>query len=695
MSLKTKLIVGVLSTMILIIVVSGGFTFISFNLFSKNSKDLTNGLSSDVQRDVSGFSEHYAGTLTYHETVNVKQTIQDILNRAKSDLTTIASFDEIYSAQPAELPVLFKKIAEQNDLITNIYLGKENKDFIIYPTDYSLPQGYDPTSRPWYTPAKSGGNNQYFVTGAYLDAGTDNYMITVSLPIYRNNELFGVLGADLTLENMTSTIANTKVGNTGYIILTDKEGSLLAYKDKELVLKNENISSLPIFKEKNDGNIYLDIDQVTYVSDKVAETGWQIFAVMSQEEVKSFSEQISQNMNKRIKDADSELSAIFNKMLTTQIIIASALLIISIVISFFFAKYFIGPIKKLAHFLKDVADGNLTRKMDIRSKDEIGILFTAVNDMVDSLRGMANKMDHLIHEAEIDSKILNDQANISSHVSETVNAAMGEVASGSEQLAANMVNISTHVENNNSAVISMSERINTIVKHAQETRSITSEGQIAMTNMNNKMTRIVSQSIESTSIMKELDRKLQAINDITTLIHDISEQTNLLSLNASIEAARAGEQGRGFAVVAQEVKKLAEQSSASVDRIASLISEIQDDSTRALKNIDLGRLSAEEGAEMVNHTAMSYKNMFGFIENLAKDIDEIAAASDTLSDSSQSISHSVDSVVAISQQTSAGVEEVTSITEEQQQSVQQVKQISTNIRRLTENLRELIKHFKV
>ncbi|WP_409973906.1 methyl-accepting chemotaxis protein [Bacillus sp. Bva_UNVM-123] len=315
--------------------------------------------------------------------------------------------------------------------------------------------------------------------------------------------------------------------------------------------------------------------------------------------------------------------------------------------------------------------------------------------MVDSLRGMANKMDHLIHEAEIDSKILNDQANISSHVSETVSSAMSEVASGSEQLAANMVNISTHVESNNSAVISMSERINTIVKHAQETRSITSEGQIAMTNMNNKMTRIVSQSIESTSIMKELDRKLQAINDITTLIHDISEQTNLLSLNASIEAARAGEQGRGFAVVAQEVKKLAEQSSASVDKIASLISEIQDDSTRALKNIDLGRLSAEEGAEMVNHTAMSYKNMFGFIKNLAKDIDEIAAASDTLSDSSQSISHSVDSVVAISQQTSAGVEEVTSITEEQQQSVQQVKQISTNIRRLTENLREIIKHFKV
>lgn len=695
MSLKTKLVVGVLSTMILIIAVSTGFTFISFNLFSENSKDLTNGLASDAQRDVSGFAEHYAGTLTYHETKNVKLSIEDILARAKSDLSTIASFNEVYGENPTELASLFEKIASQNELITNMYLGTEEKQFIIYPTDYPLPDGYDPTTRPWYTPMKSGEQEKFFITDAYLDAGTDNYMITVSYPIYRDNQLFGVLGADLTLEKITSSIADTKVGNTGYIILTDKEGSLIAYKDKDLVLKNDNISSLPIFKEKNEGNIYLDIDQVTYVSDKVEETGWQIFAVMGQDEVASFSEQISQNMNKRIADAEIEQSATFNKMMYTQIGIAIVLLLISVVVTIIFARYFVGPIKKLAVFLKDVAEGNLTRKMEVHTKDEIGVLFTAVNHMIDSLREMANKMVHLIAETEKDANVLNDQANISAHVSHTVSTAMSEVASGSEQLAADMVNISTHVENNNHAVTAMSERINMIVKHAQETRAITSEGQQAMTNMNNKISSIVSQSVDSTSIMKELDRKLQDINDITTLIYDISEQTNLLSLNASIEAARAGEQGRGFAVVAQEVKKLAEQSGASVEKIASLITEIQEDSARALKNIDLGRKSAVEGAEMVDHTAESYKKMFSFIESLAKDIDEIAAASETLAESSLSISNSVDSVVAISEQTSAGVEEVTSITEEQKLSVEQVKQISENISKLTVNLQELIKHFKV
>ncbi|MBS4189420.1 hypothetical protein KHA94_04200 [Bacillus sp. FJAT-49705] len=140
----------------------------------------------------------------------------------------------------------------------------------------------------------------------------------------------------------------------------------------------------------------------------------------------------------------------------------------------------------------------------------------------------------------------------------------------------------------------------------------------------------LNQSVESAAIMKELDLKLQAINDITALIHDLAEQTNLLSLNASIEAARAGEQGKGFAVVANEVKKLAEQSRESVEKISVLISEIQLDSSKALENIEHGKEFAVEGAEMVINTANGFRNMFGLMDSLATDIDEIANASEIL-----------------------------------------------------------------
>ncbi|TCJ03542.1 methyl-accepting chemotaxis protein [Cytobacillus praedii] len=694
LSLKTKLIVGVLSTMVLILAVSSGFTYVSVSLFSKNGKELTSGLAADAMRDVNGFAEHYAGTLTYHETENVKASINDIISRAKSDLAAVSNFNDVFSNDPAALAALFEKIALQNELITNMYLGTEEKKFTIYPADYPLPSEYDPTTRPWYTPAKTAENEQFIITDAYLDAGTDNYLVTISLPLFKDEKLYGVLGVDLSLEKLTASIANTKVGNTGYVILTDKDGSLLAYKDKELVRKNENISSLPIFKERNDKNIYLDIDQVTYVSDKDEETGWEIFSVISQEEIKSFSNQISQNMSSRIVDADKKLQSIFTKLLSAQVIIILILLAISIVTSLFFAKYFIQPIKKLSTFLKDVANGDLTRKMEVKSKDEISALFISVNHMIDSLRNMASKMNDLILEVEKDSNVLNNQAGVSTHVTSIVSSAMDEVASGTEQLTSDMFNISAHVEKNDIAVRSMSERISKIVEYAQDTKAVTAEGQRATENMKNKMNRIVIQSIDSTTIMKKLDQKLQTINDITAFIQDIAEQTNLLSLNAAIEAARAGEQGKGFAVVAQEVKKLAEQSRDSVEKISALITEIQSDSSKALENIDIGRESAVQGAEMVKNTADSYDNMIQFIEHLITEIDEIAGASVILSSSSQSISSSVDSVIAISEETSAGVEEVTSMTKEQQQSVQDVKTISDNLHKLTFELRELIKHFK-
>lgn len=695
LSLKTKLIVGVLSTMVLILAVSAGFTYVSVSLFSKNGKELTTGLAADAMRDVNGFAEHYAGTLTYHETVNVKASINDVISRAKSDLATVSNFNEVFSDDPKALTSLFEKIAAQNELITTMYLGTEDKKFTVYPTDYPIPSGYDPTIRPWYTPAKSENKDSFIITDAYLDAGTDSYLVTVSLPLYKEDKLYGVLGIDLSLEKLTASIAGAKVGNTGYVILTDKEGALLAYKDKELVLKNENISSLPIFKERNEKNTYLDINQVTYVSDKDAETGWEIFSVISQDEIKSFSNQISQNMSKQIADADKNLQSIFTKLLSAQVIIILILLAISIAISLFFAKYFISPIKKLAAFLNGVANGDLTKKMDVKSKDEISTLFISVNHMIDSLRSMASKMNQLIIEVEKDSKILNDQAGISTHVTTTVSSAMNEVASGSEQLTLDMVNISSYVEKNDRAVHTMSKRINKIVEQAHETKAVTAEGKTATENMRNKMNRIVTQSLDSTMIMKELDQKLQTINEITTFIHEIAEQTNLLSLNAAIEAARAGEQGRGFSVVAQEVKKLAEQSSDSVGKISALITEIQTDSSKALEKIDLGRQSADQGAEMVNDTANSYDNMIHFIEHLTNDIEEIAEVSSILSSSSHSISSSVDSVIAVSEQTSAGVEEVTSMTNEQQQSVQKVKIISENLHQLTFELRELIKHFKI
>lgn len=695
MSLRTKLIAGVLSTLLVVIAVSSIFTQAAIQTLSEHNKSLTSGLSDDVNRDVNGFSEHYAGTLIFHETENVKKSIQTLINRAKSDLTTISSFQDIYSGSDARLNELFEKFLSQNEMVQFAYLGTETKKFTITPRPEGLPADFDPTSRPWYEPAKALKQGEFYITNAYLDGTGTDYMITISMPVFQNDKLYGVLGLDISLSSLTSEIASKQIGTSGYVIMTDQQGSLIAYKDEELVAKNENISALPIFKEQKGDKIFLDMDKVTYVSDMDETTGWHIYSVITQDEVKSFTKTISQNMSSRIASADEESSAILARLLIIQVIIVVVLLILSIAVSWFFAKYFITPIKKLSSFLEKVAAGDLTEKVKTKSKDEIATLFAAVNRMIDSLRGMTHRIVGLIHEVEKDSKVLNDQAIASSNVTDTVTSAMTEVSKGSEQLSADMVNISTNVEDNTQFVKTMTETIEKIVQHAGNTKNVITDGQTSMENMNRKIDSIVQQSTISSRIMKELNRKLQAINEITTLIHGIAAQTNLLALNASIEAARAGEHGKGFAVVAQEVKKLAEQSSHSVDEIASLISEIQKDSENALVNINQGSQSAIEGAQMTQDTENSFRNIFQFIEHLVEDIDGIAAASEKLSNSSQSISSSVENVVAISEQTTAGVQEVASTSEEQKLAVHELQTISENLRGLTVELRNSIEHFKL
>lgn len=695
MSLKFKFIVGVLFTTLSIIAVCSLFTYIAIQSFSSNASTLTDGLSADVKRDVSGFAGHYAGTLIHHENQNIEKEITNIVETTKDSFLTALRFEDVFSGSPTDISDLFQKLSNENNMISSFYIATTTGKFSSYPSSENRLSGNNPTTQSWYTAAKERKKEEIYISEVFLDRTKNEYAVTISMPIYRNNTFYGVIACDLILTGFTSKISNSIVGETGYVILTDRKGNLLSYPDQKSVEAKINISSLPIFKEKKGKTTFLNNDDVTYISQIHEQTGWEYFSIIPQAEIDSFTKTISTNMNKRIIDSEKNSDSILTNFFIIQVIIIVLLVTLSIIIAFLFSRYFINPVNNLSTFMKTVANGDLTKTMPVKSNDEIGSLFTSVNSMILNFREMVSKLQQLIEKIETDSVVLNNQSSISSSVTETVNSAMIQVSNGSEQLAEDMINISYNVESNVAAVKTMSTNIQKIAKHAEETIVTSTDGQSAMENLNRKMSVISEEASESVNIMQTLDSKLRAINDISSLIHSLAEQTNLLSLNASIEAARAGEQGKGFAVVAQEVKKLAEQSSSSVVEIASLISEILDSSTEALKYIEQGKINAQEGAFLSKETERSLHRIVSFINHLSSDIEEIAAASDLLDQSSDSISSSVESVVAISEQTSAGVQEVTSTSIEQKRVVEEVQQISINLGALTKELKNHINRFSL
>lgn len=686
MKLKGKLILGVAGLSTIIILICSLFTYISINSLSNNVDELTTGLSEVVERDVSGFSGHYAGTLTYLEGKNVVEKIDNIIQSIEFPLTTSKD-----TTNPTVLSQLFKGFVTENDYITTMYAATSNGIITSFSKDQVEPKQI---GQDWFQKAKALKNGEFYISDIQKEKGGRQY-ITVSTPVYNNKQFYGVISADLNAALLSEYVSKIKVGETGFIALVGKDHSILGHKDINLVKQSKKVEDLPFFKGLDKGRILLDVNQVTYLPLVHEGTEWTVLSVIPQEEVTSFTKTISTNMSNQITEANTQTANSLSKLVSIQVIIILLLIAISIVLSWLIARYFVNPINSVSNLMEAVSNGDLSNKLQVKSKDEIGILLKSVNKTIDSLRDMVTKINTLAHEVDKSSTILNEQAEVSSSVAKIINEAMGEVSLGADKLSSDMFNVSSNVEQNANSIQSMSESVSTIAQQARKTKVVSSEGKMAMEKMKCNMGVIVKQSVESSNIMKTLDTRLQQISDITNLIHDISEQTNLLSLNASIEAARAGEHGKGFAVVAHEVKKLAEQSSVSVDKVATLISEIQNDSSKALINIDQSKKSVEEGAQVVNDSERNFHQIVTYIDDLSNNIESIAATADEISQRSNEIFNSIERVTNVSQTTTAGVEEVTGTTDEQMDSVQKVKDISSKLQSLTQELKQSVGQFRL
>lgn len=686
MRLKAKFIIGVAGLSAIIIFICSLFTYISIKSLSSNVDDLTEGLSKVVERDVSGFSGHYSGTLTYLEGKNVVEKLDNIVDSIEFPLTTSKKI-----TNPSVLHQLFEGFVTENDYISSMYAATNNGIIASFSKG-----GTDPkqTSQDWFQKAKALKNGQFYISNLQK-AKNGKRFITISTPIYTNNQFYGVVSADLNATLLGEYISQIKVGQTGFIALVGADYSIIGHKDLKLVKESKKVNDLPFFKGIEKGRILLDINKVTYLPLVHEKTGWTVLSVIPQEEVSSFTKTIGTNMSNKITEADTATAASLSKLVSIQVIVILLLIAVSIALSWLIARYFVNPINSVSQLMEAVSNGDLSSKLQVKSKDEIGILLKSVNKTIDSLREMVNKINSLALEVDKSSTILNEQAEVSSSVAKIINEAMGEVSVGADKLSSDMFSVSNNVEHNANSIQSMSQSVSTIAMQARKTKEVSSEGKMAMEKMKSNMDIIVKQSVESSGIMKSLDTRLQQISDITKLIHDISEQTNLLSLNASIEAARAGEHGKGFAVVAQEVKKLAEQSSESVDKVAALISEIQNDSSKALINIEQSKKSIEEGSKVVNDSERNFHQIVTYIDDLSNNIESIAATADEISQRSSDIFNSIERVTNISQSTTAGVEEVTGTTDEQMDAVQKVKDISSKLQELTKELKQSVGQFRL
>jgi len=449
------------------------------------------------------------------------------------------------------------------------YLGQANGVFTQRP-DTQMPAGYDPRQRPWYGAAANAG--QTVLTAPYQGA-VGGLMVTIATPVKskNNGELLGVVGGDVTLDTLVEIINSVDFGGIGHAFLADANGQVIVSPDKDQVMKNlKDIypgSNLRVAAGMQDVTLNGQ-DRIISFAPVAGLPSAQWYIGLSIDKDKAYAA-LSQ----------FRTSAIIAMLIAVAAIAGLLGLLIPVLMS---------PLTTMGRAMRDIAEGegDLTRRLTVQNKDEFGELATSFNRFVERIHASISEVSsatRLVHD--LSEKVVSaSNASISgseeqSMRTNSVAAAINELGAATQEIARNAADASQHASGAS--------------EQAHGGRAVVEEAISAMTALSQRIS-------ESCAQIETLNASTDEIGKILDVIKGISQQTNLLALNAAIEAARAGEAGRGFAVVADEVRNLAHRTQESAEEIHRMITSLQVGSREAVHTMNTSQVSSEQTVQVAN-----------------------------------------------------------------------------------------------
>lgn len=459
--------------------------------------------------------------------------------------------------------------------------------------------GYDPRTRDWYKDTKAAG--QPTLSKPYISASMKKLVVAFSTPVTH-----GVVSGVIDIDNIINNINGLNLPANGEAMLLLKDGTVIAYKDKERILKSASelsTSITPAFLEQSaSANEFqtFDMSEMEKLALTVAVPGtdWNILFVLDKSTL-----------------MEPLYSKLFQQVIIALVIGGAFSLVLSLFINFLFR-----PLKTVSDALQTIANGNgdLTQRIPLNTQDEIGRLATNFNRFVGSLselishvRGLARDID-----SEADQGLKRSQGSVRELSRQQQELTM--VATAVTEMASATQEIANNAEQTAAAAIQSSER-------SESGKSLVNKTRESITQLSDDIS-------DATEVITQLDRHAQEINGILATIQGIAEQTNLLALNAAIEAARAGEQGRGFAVVADEVRVLSQRTAASTTEIQSTIETLQRTTQKAV-----GMMAKSQN--MAAHSVQDALDASTALEEITRAVSSISDMANQIATAAEEQSH--------------------------------------------------------
>lgn len=383
-------------------------------------------------------------------------------------------------------------------------------------------------------------------------------------------------------------------------------------------------------------------------------------------------------------------------MMTTGTIVSILVIIAGVAVAFFMARTISAPIKAVMQRMQSIAEGDLSQEpMQTTARDETGKLVQAANQMNDNMARLLTQIKTMSTNVSGQSQNLTHSANEVKAGSQQVAVTMEELASGAESQATSASSIASLMSDFTENVSEAHTKGEDVRSASTHILSITNEGRELMDNSVHQMEKIDAIVKNAAVKVEGLDKQSQEISKLVSVINDIANQTNLLALNAAIEAARAGEQGRGFAVVADEVRKLAEQVSASITDITGIVEGIQNESSSVTASLQAGYKEVEIGTTQIQTTGETFNTINTAIQEMAENLQSVTQNLAAISSSSQEINASIEEIASVSEESAAGVEQTAASVQQTSSSMEEVSANSENLNDLAHQLNAEVDKFKL
>lgn len=325
------------------------------------------------------------------------------------------------------------------------------------------------------------------------------------------------------------------------------------------------------------------------------------------------------------------------------------------------------PFQATVNALKQLADNDLTVRMENECRGDYQLVKNSVNSVSESLRKAILQVSEAV------------QATASA--ANQISSSSEEMAAGAQEQSAQATEVAGAVEEMTKTISETSKNASIAAENSRSANETVSRGNQKIEETRKGINSIVLSAQNTGRIISSLAQKTDQIGEITQVITDIADQTNLLALNAAIEAARAGEQGRGFAVVADEVRKLAERTSKATKEIADMIKMIQKEAKEADTSMGEAKSAVENGMILTEEVGSVLSEIKEMNRKVSDVVTQVAAASEEQSSAAEQISKNIESISSVTHQSASGI--------------QQIAHASEDLNRLTLNLQELVARFKV